>query len=117
MKTIGIIREGKKPFDLRTPLTPDQCVEVMEKNPGTKVVVQSSPHRCYSDDFYRELGIEVLEDMSGCDILLGIKEVPIDDLIPGKIYLFFSHTIKKQSHNIRLLRNIIQKKITLIDYE
>ena len=115
MKTIGIIREEKIPYDLRTPLTPTQCVELMHKFPGTKVLVQTSPHRCYGDEDYKAAGIEVSEDMSGCDILLGVKEVPVDSLILDKTYLFFSHTIKKQPHNIKLLRNIILKNIRLID--
>lgn len=117
MQTIGIIREGKTPPDLRTPLTPGQCVELMEKFPGTRVIVQHSPHRCYTDEAYIEKGIEVKEDMSECDILLGVKEVPITDLIPGKTYLFFSHTIKKQPHNRPLLRSIVQQNIRLVDYE
>ena len=117
MKTIGIIREEKKPFDLRTPLTPNQCVELMDIFSDVKVIVQTSPHRCFTDDDYTLKGIEVKEDMSECDILLGVKEVPIDSLITDKTYLFFSHTIKKQSYNIKLLRTIIQKNIRLIDYE
>jgi len=117
MKTIGIIREEKMPFDLRTPLTPNQCVELMDIFSDTKVIVQTSPHRCFTDDEYTLKGIEVKEDMSECDILLGVKEVPIDSLIPDKTYLIFSHTIKKQSYNIKLLRSIIQKNIRLIDYE
>ncbi len=117
MKTIGIIREEKAPYDLRTPLSPDHCLELMEKFPGTKVIVQTSPHRCFADNEYISKGIEVKEDMTECDILLGVKEVPVTSLIADKTYLFFSHTIKKQPHNIKLIRNIIQKNIRLIDYE
>lgn len=117
MQTIGIIREGKTPPDLRTPLTPDQCVELMHKFPGTKVMVQTSPYRCFSDDEYKAKGVEVVEDISGCDILMGVKEVPVKDLIADKTYFFFSHTIKKQSHNRSLLRSILKKNIRLIDYE
>ncbi len=117
MKTIGIIREGKMPPDLRTPLTPDHCVELMQKFSGIKVVVQSSPHRCFTDDEYKKKGIEVLEDMNVCDILLGVKEVPQEFLLPNKTYLFFSHTIKKQPHNRPLLRTILKNNIRLIDYE
>lgn len=117
MKTIGIITEGKTPPDLRTPLTPLQCVELMEKFPDTKVIVQSSAHRCYSDSDYTKAGIEVVKDISQADILLGVKEVPIEQLIPNKTYLFFSHTIKKQPHNRKLLRSILKQHITLIDYE
>ena len=79
--------------------------------------MQSSPHRCFSDREYTISGIEVKDDMSDCDILFGIKEVPEEMLIEGKTYLFFSHTKKKQPHNQRLFKEIINKGITLIDYE
>jgi alanine dehydrogenase len=117
MSTIGVIREGKKPFDHRTPLTPQQCVSLQQFFPGTKVLVQSSEHRCFADDDYRKLGIEITENLSECDILLGVKEVPVAELIPEKTYLFFSHTIKKQAHNRNLLREILNKKIRMVDYE
>lgn len=117
MATIGIIREGKMPPDLRTPLTPDHCLEIIQKFPGTRILVQSSVSRCFSDEQYINKGIEVVEDLSGADILLGVKEVPVDDLIADKTYLFFSHTIKKQPHNRKLLRSILKKNIRLVDYE
>ncbi|MFA9212738.1 MAG: NAD(P)-dependent oxidoreductase [Candidatus Methylacidiphilales bacterium] len=117
MKTIGIIREGKQPADLRTPLTPAQCVELMQNFPGTKVIVQPSNERCFSNEAYSNLGIELNEDLSNCDILLGVKEVPTTQLIANKTYLFFSHTIKKQSHNRNLLRHILANNITMVDYE
>ena len=69
MRIIGIVREGKNPPDKRTPLTPDQCVELMEKFADVKVVVQSSPHRCFSDKDYSDAGIEVVEDIGVADIL------------------------------------------------
>lgn len=117
MKIIGVIRELKQPADLRTPLTPRDCVELQQKFPGVKVIVQSSAYRCFSDDEYRNLGIEVKDDVSEAHILLGVKEVPHTELIADKTYLFFSHTIKKQAHNRKMLREILKKKITLIDYE
>ncbi len=117
MKTIGIIREGKIPTDFRTPLNPMQCVELKQNFPGTKIIVQPSPLRCYSNESYSKIGIEVNEDVSSCDILLGVKEVPTSELIANKTYLFFSHTIKKQAHNRNLLRHILENNITLIDYE
>jgi saccharopine dehydrogenase (NAD+, L-lysine-forming) len=117
MKTIGIIREGKIPTDFRTPLTPKQCVELMQNFPGTKIIVQPSPLRCFSNESYSECGIEVNDNVSCCDILLGVKEVPSNELIANKTYLFFSHTIKKQAHNRNLLRHILENNITLIDYE
>jgi len=117
MTTIGLLKEGKIPPDNRVALTPAQCIWVQSNNPNTRVVVQSCNHRSYTDSEYERAGIEVVEDMSHCDILLGIKEVPVDALIANKTYLFFSHTRKKQPHNQRLLQTIIKKNITLIDYE
>ncbi len=117
MKIIGIIREGKVPSDLRTPLTPRHCVDLMSVIPNIKIVVQSSSFRCFSDESYTNAGIEVVDEISNCDILLGVKEVPVHDLIANKTYLFFSHTIKKQANNKALLRSVLNKNITLIDYE
>ncbi|MGV6861043.1 MAG: NAD(P)-dependent oxidoreductase [Putridiphycobacter sp.] len=114
---IGVIREGKVPPDKRVPLTPNQCVEVMEKFPGTEVVVQTSPIRKITDEAYRQAGVKVVEDVTDCDILIGVKEVNKEDLIPNKKYLFFSHTFKKQTYNRALLNEILDKKIQLIDYE
>jgi len=113
---IGLIKEGKIPHDNRVALTPAQCKWIQE-NKNISIVVQASATRCYSDAEYLKAGIEVKEDVGECDILFGIKEVPIDMLIPNKIYFFFSHTRKLQSYNQKLLQTIIDKKITLIDYE
>ncbi|RYU78360.1 NAD(P)-dependent oxidoreductase [Hymenobacter persicinus] len=115
--TLGLIREGKTPPDKRVPLTPKKCVEAQTTFPNLTVVVQESPIRSYADQEYRDLGIDVRADMSGCDILLGVKEVPVDQLIPNKTYMFFSHTVKKQPANRKLLRAVLEKNITLIDYE
>lgn len=117
MTRIGLIREGKIPADNRVALTPPQVKWLLKNVPGVQVTVQSSPARCFLDREYQVAGAEVSEDISGCDILLGIKEVPAGDLIEGKTYLFFSHTKKKQPHNRALLKTILKKKIRLIDYE
>ncbi|PIE86703.1 MAG: alanine dehydrogenase [Bacteroidetes bacterium] len=114
---IGVIREGKVPPDKRVPLTPEQCVKLQAIYPHVKVIVQPSPIRAYADHEYTDLGIEMKEDLSECDILIGVKEVNIEDLIPNKKYLFFSHTFKKQPYNRDLLRAILEKNIQLIDYE
>ena len=114
---IGVIREGKVPPDMRVPLTPIQCKEVQEQYPEVSIHVQSSPVRAFSDSEYSNQGIRVQEDVSDCDVLMGVKEVPIDQLIDGKTYLFFSHTIKEQPYNRKLLRAILEKNIRLIDYE
>ncbi|MEO7922221.1 MAG: NAD(P)-dependent oxidoreductase [Chitinophagaceae bacterium] len=117
MIKIGLIREEKTPADNRVALTPAQCKWIHRNAPQVRVDVQSSEHRCFSDREYISAGMEVKNDVSDCDILLGIKEVPPEMLIPGKTYLFFSHTKKKQPHNQRLLQTILDKKIRLVDYE
>lgn len=115
--TLGVIREGKVPPDKRVPLTPAQCVEVQQKYPHVRVLVQPSNIRAISDDAYEAAGIQLQEDMSVCDILIGVKEVNKPDLIPNKKYLFFSHTYKEQPYNRALLQEILDKHIQLIDYE
>lgn len=117
MLKIGLIREGKKPTDRRVPLTPRQAKELQEKHPDIQVVVQKSPFRCFQDTDYEEAGITVQDSVEACDILMGIKEVPPEQLIAGKTYLFFSHTIKQQPYNRPLLQEILRKNIRLIDYE
>jgi alanine dehydrogenase len=114
---IGIIREGKVPPDKRVALLPEQCRELMQRFPQVSFLVQPSSIRCIQDAEYLEAGIPLTEDLSQCDVLLGIKEVPIHQLIPNKTYFFFSHTLKKQRHNQPLLRAVLDKNITLIDYE
>jgi len=117
MVKIGIIREDKQPEDNRTPLTPQQCAHIRDTFEDVEILVQSSPKRCYSDEEYEAAGIPVKDQVDECDILMGVKEVPQKLLIPGKTYLFFSHTIKKQPYNRELLRTVLQKNIRLIDYE
>ncbi|QNF35695.1 alanine dehydrogenase [Adhaeribacter swui] len=114
---VGIIREGKNPPDKRVPLTPLKCQEAVTVFPELEIIVQPSAIRSYTDQEYRDLHIRVQEDLSECDVLMGVKEVPVPDLIPDKTYFFFSHTIKKQPHNQPLLQAILKKNITLIDYE
>ncbi|MBN2699812.1 MAG: hypothetical protein JXR52_13385 [Bacteroidales bacterium] len=114
---LGIIRETKSPPDRRVPLTPWQCMELKEKYNGTEILVQPDINRCFSDREYSVAGVTLREDLSDCDILMGVKEVKEEYLVEGKTYLFFSHTAKKQSHNRLLLKEILKKHIRLIDYE
>jgi saccharopine dehydrogenase (NAD+, L-lysine-forming) len=114
---IGIITEYKHPPDARAALNPEQCDKAMRQFPDLRIVVEPSPHRGYEDEAYRRRGIPVVERLDDCDVLLGIKEVPIDRLLANKTYCFFSHTIKQQAHNRDLLRAILVKRIHLIDYE
>jgi saccharopine dehydrogenase (NAD+, L-lysine forming) len=114
---IGLIKEGKVPADKRVPLTPKQCAKIQEIYPDVEIVVQSSPVRAFRDEEYASLGIQLAENLNDCDIIMGVKEVNVEDLIPGKRFMFFSHTIKKQPYNRKLLQAILEKKIQLIDYE
>jgi len=114
---IGIIREEKSPQDTRTPITPKQAKQIQDIYPSIEIFCQSSDIRCFSDDEFRDQGIGIVKDISHCDILLGVKEVEINSLVSNKTYLFFSHTIKKQPYNQKLLKSIVKKKIRLIDYE
>ncbi len=117
MKKIGIVRESKFPPDARVPLIPSQIKLVKEKYPEADIIVQPSKGRCFPDYEFESHHILLKDDLHDRDIILGVKEVPYDLLIEGKIYLFFSHTIKKQPHNRKLLQVLLQKKITMIDYE
>ena len=114
---IGIIRETKNPPDRRVPLNPEQCRRLLDENPGLEIVVQPSPIRCFGDGEYGEQGLPLREDLSDCEVLMGVKEVEIDSLLPGKTYFFFSHTAKEQPYNRGLLQAVIEKGIRLVDYE
>lgn len=115
---IGILREGKVPPDHRVPLIPEHCEQLLLKYPGQlEIYVQPSPIRAIPEASFAAAGCIIQEDVSQCDILMGVKEVPVDLLIPGKTYLFFSHTVKKQAYNRRLLQKMLEKKIRMIDYE
>ena len=114
---IGILKEEKIPADKRVALTPLQCSLLKKEFPEVEVFVQKGEDRSYSDEEFIDFGLPIVEDISHCDLLLGIKEVPVHKLIPGKKYLFFSHTIKKQPHNKKLMKALLEKKIEMMDYE
>jgi len=113
----GIIRERKNPPDRRVVLTPDACVKVLAKFKEAEIIVEPSPIRVFSDKEYEAKGLQVAAEMEKCDVLIGVKEVPIDHLIPNKQYFFFSHTIKKQHYNRNLLKAVLDKNIELYDHE
>ena len=113
----GIIKERKNPPDRRVVFTPEELVRLQSEHSEAKVKVETSDIRVFTDEQYANLGIEVTADLSDCDVLFGVKEVPVDALIPNKKYFFFSHTIKKQSYNRKLLQAILNKNIELYDHE
>ncbi len=114
---IGIIREGKTPPDKRVPFTPAQCEEIIGMYPEIELVIQPSKIRCFNDDEYKEAGIPMQSDLSDCDVLMGVKEVPIRNLMNDKTYFFFSHTIKQQPYNKDLMKSLLDKNIRMVDYE
>ncbi|MDG6225122.1 MAG: bifunctional lysine ketoglutarate reductase /saccharopine dehydrogenase family protein [Candidatus Thermoplasmatota archaeon] len=113
---ICIRKETKNRWERRTPLTPDNVLR-LRNDQDISVAVEPSDLRVFPDEEYSDAGAELTHDLSGCDIILGIKEVPIHDILEGKTYLFFSHTIKGQKHNMRMLEKLVERKCTLIDYE
>ena len=113
----GILKERKNPPDRRVVFSPNELTRLKQKYQNVSVKVERSDIRIFDDAQYENLGIEVTDDISDCDILFGVKEVPIENLIPNKSYFFFSHTIKKQPYNRELLQAILQKNIDLYDYE
>ncbi|MFA6483313.1 MAG: hypothetical protein WCW62_12085, partial [Bacteroidales bacterium] len=114
---IGVLRETKTPPDRRVAIPPALAAEIPFRFPGTEVVVQPSLNRCFRDEEFEAAGITLQEDLSDCDWLIGVKEVHIPQLLAGKKYMFFAHVAKRQSYNRQLLREIVSKKITLVDYE
>tara|TARA_R110000868_G_scaffold174940_4_gene411825 strand:+ start:975 stop:2177 length:1203 start_codon:yes stop_codon:yes gene_type:complete len=113
----GILKERKSPPDRRVVFSPNELVQLKQLYPDAIVKVESSDIRIFSDEEYKKLGIEVTDDISDCEVLFGVKEVPVENLIPNKSYFFFSHTIKKQPYNKKLLQTILEKNIDLYDHE
>ncbi|CAM4076069.1 NAD(P)-dependent oxidoreductase [Zobellia nedashkovskayae] len=113
----GIIKERKSPPDRRVVLSPEACQKVVAHQSKAEIIVEPSPIRVFSDEEYKAKGFVVASKMEDCDVLLGVKEVPIKSLIPNKKYFFFSHTIKEQPYNKKLLRAVLEKNIELYDHE
>lgn len=113
----GIIKERKSPPDRRVVFAPSELAKLKQLYHDAVVEVESSDIRIFSDLQYKSMGINVTEDVSDCDVLFGVKEVPVENLIPNKAYFFFSHTIKKQPYNRKLLQAILEKNIDLYDHE
>ena len=113
----AIIKERKNPPDRRVVFSPSKLAEAQKQFPQANFKVESSNIRVFPDQDYQNAGFEVSENVSDCDVMLGVKEVPIEALIPNKKYFFFSHTIKKQPYNRKLLKAVLDKNIELYDHE
>ncbi len=113
---IGIIKERKNPPDSRVPITPKQCAGLIQTH-AFDIAIEPSDSRCFTDEEYNKQDVPQSSEMEAFDVLLGVKEVPIEHLIPNKTYFFFSHTIKKQAYNRPLIKALLAKNIRMIDYE
>ncbi len=113
----AILKELKNPPDRRVVLSPQACEKIIGDFPQAEIVVEPSDVRVFKDDEYSDLGVELTTNVSKADVLLGVKEVPIESLIPNKKYFFFSHTLKKQPYNRNLLRALLEKNIEFYDHE
>ncbi len=116
LRSIGIRREDKDRWESRVPLLPADIRRLLRTTPA-RFVVQPSPQRAFPDREYAEAGAQVGEDLSACDIILAVKEIPLRLLLPKRTYVFFSHTIKGQAHNMAMLRRLMELECQLIDYE
>ena len=115
--TFAIIKERKNPPDRRVVFSPEKLKEAAVQFPEAHFIVESSDIRVFSDDAYRAAGFEVKTDVSEADVMIGVKEVPIEFLIPNKKYFYFSHTIKKQPYNRKLLVSMLEKQIEMFAHE
>lgn len=114
---IVVLKETKTPPDERVPLSPEQCKLIIDKHPEVKLQVQKSDIRTFSNEEYQKNGVSLVNSATEADILMGVKEVKEDQLIPDKTYFYFSHTIKKQPYNRSLLQKMLDLNITMIDWE
>ena len=115
MAVVGIRREDKSVWERRTPLVPADVKRLVDG--GIRILVQSSENRCFADAEFAAAGAEVVDDLGAADVILGVKEVPVAQIAAGRTYLFFSHTIKGQPYNMPLLRRLLERGCTLLDYE
>ena len=116
MNKIGIRHEDKYEFEKRTPIIPEHIGELSVRE-NIPFAVESSDKRIFTDNEYRNAGAEVTDNLADCDVIFGVKEMPEFFFQEGKTYLFFSHVIKGQPYNMPMLKKLIEKKATLIDYE
>jgi alpha-aminoadipic semialdehyde synthase len=116
MNRIGIRRESKNRWERRAPLTPEHVLRLVNDH-EVEFTVQPSDLRTFPNEDYEKVGARIDEEINDVDLTLGIKEIPIPELIPKMKYMFFSHTIKGQEHNMAMLKKMMDLNCTLIDYE
>ena len=114
---IGIVREKQYPTERRAPITPDVARHLLKAHKGLSIIVQPSVQRVFDDTSYVKAGCQVTDDLSACDVILGLREIEAEELIPGKKYLFFSHVAKRHPRNKQLLKGAHDNHVTILDYE
>lgn len=115
-KTIGLRREDKSIWERRVPITPE-AAEKLKKEHDVETWVQPSPTRAITDAEFASRGARLKEDLSPCDVVFAVKEIPVEHFRPKGVYVFFSHVIKGQPYNMPMLKDLMDKGCTLIDYE
>ena len=113
---IGLRREDKSPYERRVPIVPADVARLV-RDASIPVLVQPSQRRAFPDAQFAEVGAVLSDDLSACPVILGIKEIPVDRLQPGKTYAFFAHVVKGQPHNMPMLKRFMDLGCQLIDYE
>jgi alpha-aminoadipic semialdehyde synthase len=114
--TLGIRREDKNRWERRVPLIPHHVRRLKEQY-GIETVIQPSRIRVFSDKEFQRVGASVQDSLEHSSVIFAVKEIPVDVFEPGKTYVFFSHTVKGQPHNMPMLKKMMQMECTLIDYE
>lgn len=115
MHKIGVRYEDKYAMERRVPLVPDHVKKLIDA--GLKIEIVKSPKRIFKDEEYKKAGAEIVDELTDSDIVLGVKEMPIDFFRKNKTYIFFSHTIKGQAYNMPALKKMMEQEVNLIDYE
>jgi alpha-aminoadipic semialdehyde synthase len=114
-RVIGIRREDKNRWERRAPLVPEHVKELTRR--GVTVAVERSPVRIFKEEEYRAAGARIVDDLSGCPVVFGVKEIPAERLVPETTYLFFAHVTKGQPANMPMLRRLMELRCTLVEYE
>ncbi len=114
-RVIGIRREDKNRWERRVPLTPEHVAEITRH--GVSVAVERSSFRVFPDEAFRAAGARIVDDLSSCPLVVGVKEIPADRLSRETTYLFFAHVTKGQPANMPMLRRLMELRCTLIEYE
>eukprot|EP01050_Picozoa_sp_SAG11_P002908 SAG11_NODE_153_length_14352_cov_24.348323_15_plen_167_part_00 len=113
---IGVVREAYSKWERRCPFTPSNVAELVQQH-GVRVLVQPCNKRVFANAEYEAAGAELRDDLGDASVIFGVKQVPVQDLLAERTYVFFSHVIKAQPENMELLDAVLDKRVRLIDYE